>query len=261
MSDAATPSDAGDKRPDRDEPARSDHPGRTNRAWIPFALAVLSGALHFLSFCGFGIWPLAFVCFLPLFFALEHPSVKTARRAAAVGFTHGFVAYAGGYHWMAKMLEGGEDPRFIARRLVILASEDVGLADARALPIAVAAHHACDFVGLPECRYNLAHATVFLATAPKSNSANLALAAATNAIRNEPIQSVPIHLRDTGGQASKRMGHGEGYRYSHDFEEAVAGQDYMTDPKTFYRPIQSGEEATIAERLAHWRELRKRIES
>ena len=164
-------------------------------------------------------------------------------------------------HYLARMVEAGEDPRFIARRLVILASEDVGLADARALPIAVAAHHACDFVGLPECRYNLAHATVFLATAPESNSANLALAAATNAIRNEPIQSVPIHLRDTGGQASKRMGHGEGYRYSHDFEEAVAGQDYMTDPKTFYRPIQSGEEATIAERLAHWRELRKRIES
>lgn len=75
------------------------------RAWVPFALAALSGTLHFLSFCGFGVWPLAFVCFLPLFFALEHQSVRTARRAAAVGFTHGFVAYAGGYHWMAKMLE------------------------------------------------------------------------------------------------------------------------------------------------------------
>ncbi|MEZ5275326.1 MAG: replication-associated recombination protein A [Opitutaceae bacterium] len=161
-------------------------------------------------------------------------------------------------YWMAKMLEGGEDPRFIARRLVILASEDVGLADARALPIAVAAHQACDFVGLPECRYNLAHATVFLATSPKSNSANLALAAATDAIRNEPVQQVPVHLRDTGGQASKRMGHGEGYLYSHDYREAVSGQDYMTDPKTFYRPVSSGEEAAIVERLARWRELRKK---
>jgi apolipoprotein N-acyltransferase len=75
------------------------------RAWLPFALAALSGTLHFLSFCGFGLWPLAFVCFLPLYFALEHPSVVTKRRAAAVGFTHGFVAYLGGYHWMAKMLE------------------------------------------------------------------------------------------------------------------------------------------------------------
>jgi len=78
---------------------------RPARAWVPFALAALSGSLHFLSFCGFGIWPLAFVCFLPLYAALEHPSVVTKRRAAAVGFTHGFVAYAGGYHWMAKMLE------------------------------------------------------------------------------------------------------------------------------------------------------------
>ena len=160
-------------------------------------------------------------------------------------------------YWMAKMLEGGEDPRFIARRLVILASEDVGLADARALPLAVAAHQACDFVGLPECRYNLAHATVYLATAPKSNSANLALAAATGAIRDEPIQPVPVHLRDTGGQASKRMGHGEGYRYSHDYDEAVAGQDYLTYPRSFYRPIPSGEETSILERLARWREKRK----
>jgi len=111
-------------------------------------------------------------------------------------------------YWMAKMLEGGEDARFIARRLVILASEDVGLADAKALPLAVAAHHACDFVGLPECRLNLAHATVYLATAPKSNSAYRAISAAQEAIREHPVQAVPVHLRDSGGQASKRMGQG-----------------------------------------------------
>lgn len=162
-----------------------------------------------------------------------------------------------GLYWMAKMLEGGEDPRFIARRLVILASEDVGLADAQALPIAVAAHHACDFVGLPECRYNLAHATVYLATAPKSNSANKALAAASEAIRKEPLQAIPTCLRDSGGKASKQMGHGEGYLYSHDYREAISGQDYMENPRQFYRPIPAGDEAAIVKRLARWQEQRK----
>jgi putative ATPase len=156
-------------------------------------------------------------------------------------------------YWMAKMLEGGEDARFIARRLVILASEDVGLADSNALPLAVAAHHACNFVGLPECRLNLAHATVYLATAPKSNSAYKAISAATDAIREQPVQAVPIHLRDSGGQASKRMGHGEGYLYSHDFEDGVSGQEYMEQPQRFYHPLCFGEEAAIAERVGKLR--------
>ena len=105
--------------------------------------------------------------------------------------------------WLAKMLAGGEDPRFIARRLVILASEDVGLADPLALPLAVAAHHACDFVGLPEAELTLAHATLHIATAPKSNSATLALDAAHAALE-EPVQPVPPPLRDKSGAASKR---------------------------------------------------------
>jgi putative ATPase len=158
-------------------------------------------------------------------------------------------------YWLAKMLEGGEDPRFIARRLVILASEDVGLADPQALPLAVAAHHACDFVGLPECALNLAHAAIHLAAAPKSNSATLALGAAQEAVREQPVQAVPVHLRDRGGQASKRMGHGQGYAYSHDFPEAVSGQDYLEKPLALYTPKSAGAEAEIQRRLERWRQL------
>jgi putative ATPase len=161
-------------------------------------------------------------------------------------------------YWLAKMLEGGEDPRFIARRLVILASEDVGLADPGALPLAVAAHHAVDFVGLPEAELTLAHATLYIATAPKSNSSTIALGEAHRALKDKPVQPVPVHLRDKGGQASKRMGHGRDYAYSHEFEEAISGQVYLTEPLRLYTPKAAGAEAAIAERLARWRELRKK---
>jgi putative ATPase len=159
-------------------------------------------------------------------------------------------------YWLAKMLAGGEDPRFIARRLVILASEDVGLADPQALPLAVAAHHACDFIGLPEAELTLAHATLYIATAPKSNSATLALSAAHRALKEQPVQSVPLPLRDKGGQASKRAGHGKGYLYAHDFPEAISGQAYLDQPLTLYTPQPAGAEPAIAERLARWRKLR-----
>lgn len=159
-------------------------------------------------------------------------------------------------YWLAKMLAGGEDPRFIARRLVILASEDVGLADPQALPMAVAAHHACDFVGLPEAELTLAHATLYIACAPKSNSATLALAKAHALLKTEPVQAVPLALRDKGGQASKRAGHGKGYRYSHDFPENISGQDYLERPVTIYTPKPVAWEAKIAERLARWKALK-----
>ena len=159
-------------------------------------------------------------------------------------------------YWLAKMLAGGEDPRFIARRLVILASEDVGLADPQALPLAVAAHHAVDFIGLPEAELTLAHATLYIATAPKSNSATLALGAAHRALKEKPVQAVPVHLRDKGGQASKRIGHGKGYRYSHDFPEAISGQDYLEKPLVLYTPKTAGWEAKIADRLARWQALK-----
>jgi putative ATPase len=161
-------------------------------------------------------------------------------------------------YWLAKMLAGGEDPRFIARRLVILASEDVGLADPQALPLAVAAHQAVDFIGLPEAELTLAHATLYVATAPKSNSATLALGEARRLVREEPVQAVPRALRDRGGQASKRLGHGEGYLYAHDYPEAISGQAHLEHPVSIYAPKQAGAEAAIAERLKRWQDLRAR---
>jgi putative ATPase len=159
-------------------------------------------------------------------------------------------------YWLAKMLAGGEDPRFIARRLVILASEDVGLADPQALPLAVAAHHACDFIGLPEAELTLAHATLYIATAPKSNSATMALGAAHAALKAAPVQSVPLPLRDKSGEASKQSGHGKGYAYSHEFPENISGQDYLEKPLALYAPKAAGAEAVIAERLARWKKLK-----
>ncbi len=162
-------------------------------------------------------------------------------------------------YWLAKMLAGGEDPRFIARRLVILASEDVGLADPLALPLAVAAHHACDFIGLPEAELTLAHATLHITCAPKSNSATLALAAAHQALKTQPVQPVPLPLRDKSGQASKQAGHGKGYRYSHDYPENISGQDYLEKPLALYTPKSAGLETRIVERLARWQELKSKL--
>jgi len=159
-------------------------------------------------------------------------------------------------YWLAKMLAGGEDPRFIARRLVILASEDVGLADPQALPLTVAAHHACDFIGLPEAELTLAHATLYIATAPKSNSATLALGEAHRVLKEQPVQPVPLPLRDKSGAASKQAGHGKGYLYSHDFPENISGQAYLEKPLTLYTPKTAGWEAKIADRLARWQALR-----
>jgi putative ATPase len=162
-------------------------------------------------------------------------------------------------YWLAKMLAGGEDPRFIARRLVILASEDVGLADPQALPLTVAAHHACDFIGLPEAELTLAHATLYIATAPKSNSATLALGEAHRVLKEAPVQPVPLPLRDKSGAASKQNQHGQGYRYSHDHPENISGQDYLEKPLALYTPKTAGWEAKIAERLARWRKLKANL--
>jgi putative ATPase len=164
-------------------------------------------------------------------------------------------------YWLAKMLAGGEDPRFIARRLVILASEDVGLADPQALPLAVAAHHAVDFVGLPEAELTLAHATLYLATAPKSNSATLALGEAHRALKEQPVQKIPATLRSGTGQANRRIGQGQGYAYSHDFPENISGQDFLERPLALYLPKTAGWEAKIADRLARWKDLKARIKA
>ncbi len=164
-------------------------------------------------------------------------------------------------YWLAKMLEGGEDPRFIARRLVILASEDIGLADPFALPLATSALQAVDFIGLPEAELTLAHATLHIACAPKSNSATKALAAAKQAIKSAPVQPVPLPLRDKGGKASKRAGHGKGYEYSHDYPEGISGQDYLETPLKIYEPSANGLESRIADRLARWRKLKAEVKN
>jgi putative ATPase len=162
-------------------------------------------------------------------------------------------------YWLAKMLAGGEDPRFIARRLVILASEDVGLADPQALPLTVAAHHAVDFIGLPEAELTLAHATLYIATAPKSNSATLALGEAHRILKEQPVQTIPAALRSKSGQANKRLGQGQGYDYAHDFPENISGQDYLEKPLPIYAPKTAGWESKIADRLARWKELKAQI--
>ncbi len=162
-------------------------------------------------------------------------------------------------YWLAKMLAGGEDPRFIARRLVILASEDVGLADPQALPLTVAAHHAVDFIGLPEAELTLAHATLYIATAPKSNSATLALGEAHRVLKEQPVQPVPLALRDKSGAASKQAGHGKGYDYSHNFPENISGQNFLEKPLALYTPKTAGWEAKIADRLARWQALKAEI--
>jgi putative ATPase len=155
-------------------------------------------------------------------------------------------------YWLFLMLEGGEDPEFIARRLVILASEDIGLADPHALPLAVAASAALAYVGLPEASYHLAEATIYLAAAPKSNSVGRAMARARQLVGEGPSPTVPAHLRSTGYPGAEKLGHGVGYRYSHDYEGGVVEQQYFPDgvpPEVLYTPGDRGEEAGIRERL------------
>ncbi|MBO5255854.1 MAG: replication-associated recombination protein A [Opitutales bacterium] len=164
-------------------------------------------------------------------------------------------------YWLAKMLAGGEDPRFIARRLVILASEDVGLADSRGLLIANATFDAVERVGLPECELNLAHATIFLATAPKSNSATMALFKAKELVANEEIRPVPMHLRDAHNAFNKKLGNGADYIYNHDCPNHISGQDYMEKPVDIYTPTYYGGEKQILERLQFYKQLKEDIKN
>lgn len=155
-------------------------------------------------------------------------------------------------YWLFLMLEGGEDPEFIARRMVILASEDIGLADSRALQVAVAAADALAYVGLPEARYHLAHAALYLATAPKSNSVARAISRGTTLVRDGAAPSVPLHLRSTGYSGAGNLGHGEGYVYPHDHTLGVVPQQYFPDgvqPMVIFEPGDHGAEKEIASRL------------
>ncbi|MDD5140307.1 MAG: replication-associated recombination protein A [Verrucomicrobiales bacterium] len=156
-------------------------------------------------------------------------------------------------YWLAKMIHAGEDPRFIARRIVICAAEDVGLADPMALVLANACLAASEFVGWPEARIPLAEATIYIATANKSNSAYLAIDAALEDVRSGRTIPVPEHLRDASYKSAKKLGHGGGYEYTHDSKEHFVAQDYLGADKIYYEPTEQGVEKKIKERVEKWR--------
>jgi putative ATPase len=205
----------------------------------------------------------------PLQFTLELARESVQRKAITYdsGDTHYDCASAliksirgsdadAGLYWLARMLEGGEDVRFLTRRLVILASEDIGNADPRALMIAVAAMQAAEFVGLPECQLTLSQAVTYLALAPKSNACTTAIGAARRDVREKRVLPVPRHLQDKHYAGAKRLGHGQGYEYSHDAPDGIAAQDYLGIEATYYEPTDRGFERDLAERLA---EIRRRL--
>jgi putative ATPase len=155
-------------------------------------------------------------------------------------------------HYLARMIEAGEDPRFIARRLIVHASEDIGMADPTALQSASAAAHAVEFVGLPEARINLAQAVIHLALAPKSNAVIKAIDEAMGDVRRGLVGPVPPHLRDAHYRGAGKLGHGEGYKYAHDHPGGVVEQQYAPDAvrgREYYRPTRHGAEGRFSEVL------------
>jgi putative ATPase len=166
----------------------------------------------------------------------------------------------GALYWMARMIEGGEDPLYVARRMIRFASEDVGLADPRALPLALAAREAYHMLGSPEGELALAEAAVYLATCPKSNRVYAAWGAALEAAKATPAAPVPLHIRNATTGLMKELGYGKGYRYAHDAPDAYAPQDYLPDElkeRAFYEPSSFGEEAAIGERMKRWDALKR----
>ena len=167
----------------------------------------------------------------------------------------------GALYWMARMLDGGEDIKFIARRMLILASEDVGNADPSALTIATSCFTAVDYVGMPEARIILAQTACYLASAPKSNAAYLGIESAIDDVRKLPNLPVPLHLRNAPTKLMKELGYGAEYKYSHDFEDHFSDQQYLPDnlkDRTYYVPTEMGREKEIKERLEHLRAKRKK---
>ena len=152
-------------------------------------------------------------------------------------------------YWVARMLEAGEDPRFIARRIAILASEDIGNADPRALLVAAAAYEIVERIGMPEAQLTLAQAAIYMATAPKSNASALAIWTAMSDVREGRTIPVPRHLRDSHYKGSARLGHGADYKYAHDYANGFVQQDYLGVEKTYYQPTDRGYEAEIVARL------------
>ena len=205
----------------------------------------------------------------PLRFTLDLARESVQRKVVAydAGDTHYDCASAliksirgsdadAGLYWLARMLEGGEDVRFLSRRLVILASEDIGNADPRALVLAVAAMQATEFVGLPECQLTLAQAVTYLALAPKSNACTRAIGAARRDVRERAVIPVPRHLQDRHYAGAARLGRGTDYAYAHDAPDAIAAQDYLGVEPTYYEPTDRGLERDLGSRLA---EIRRRL--
>jgi putative ATPase len=161
----------------------------------------------------------------------------------------------GAIYWLARMIDAGEDPLFIARRLVVLAAEDIGLAQPEALSVAVAAQQAVHFLGMPEGRIPLAEATVYLATAPKSNSAYAAIDLALEDARQQANEPVPLHLRNAVTGLMRQMGYGKGYKYSHDYQDHFVEQEFLPPAlrgRRYYRPTAEGAEKEISQRLESW---------
>ena len=159
-----------------------------------------------------------------------------------------------------RMIEAGEDPLFIARRMVIFAAEDIGNADPQALQVAVAAKDAVHFVGLPEGRIPLAQATTYLATAPKSNASYKAMLAAARDVKERGALPVPLHLRNAPTQLMEDLGYGKGYKYAHNFPDHIVDQMHLPEElkgRRYYSPSDSGHEKTIKERMKGWEEIKK----
>jgi len=170
----------------------------------------------------------------------------------------------GSLYWLARMLAGGEDPLYLARRLVRMAAEDVGLADPRALTVALAAKDAYHFLGSPEGELALAEATVYLATAPKSNRVYEAFGRATDAAAEHPTAAVPLHIRNAPTKLMEELGYGAGYKYAHAYEDAYVPQDYLPEAlrgAKWYEPTEVGYEKTVKERMEWWEKLKKSVGS
>ena len=164
-------------------------------------------------------------------------------------------------YWLARMLEGGEDPKFIARRMIILASEDIGNADPQALVLATSCFTAVDYVGMPEAQIILSQTASYLASCPKSNAAVRAIGTAMHDVRTLPNEPVPLHLRNAPTKLMKELGYGEEYKYSHNYNGNFVEQQYLPDnlkDKVYYYPTEHGEEKTIRERLLKWWKKKKR---
>jgi len=157
-------------------------------------------------------------------------------------------------YWLAKMIYAGEDPRFIARRIVICAAEDVGNADPQALVLAVAAQQAVEFVGMPEGRIPLAQAVAYIASTPKSNAAYLAIEKALEDVEKGRTEEIPTHLKGSNYSGAKKLGHGEGYKYAHSYKDHFVKQDYLPAQKTYYHPTNQGYEKKLKEYLAKFHE-------